>query len=146
MGPFFNVLLVEDDPSICLITEIALKIDPFIRVQSVDCGQEAIALASHGQVIFDTILLDVCLSDISGLAVMTALHETMGSSRPPIIIFTGRLHPELLDGYADAGAVAVIPKPFDPITLAQHLRQCARNHQDCDRWWSRSNPKGFARF
>ena len=148
MGPFFNVLLVEDDPSIRAISEIALKIDPFVRVQSVDCGCDAIGVASQGSVIFDAVLLDVCLPDMSGVDVMTTLDQSMGSNRPPIIIFTGFVRPQLLERYADAGAAAVIPKPFDPITLAQHLRHCVLNrHQACDRWWrTQLHPKGSANF
>ncbi|WP_431357995.1 response regulator [Sphingomonas glacialis] len=142
------MLLVEDDPSIRAISEIALKLDPFVRVESVDCGCDAIGAALQAPVVFDAILLDVCLPDMSGFEVMTSLDISMGSSRPPIIIFTGLVRPQLLELYADAGATAVIPKPFDPITLAQHLRHCVLNrYQNCDRWWkTQLHPKGSANF
>lgn len=147
MEAIFHALLVEDDPSIRVIAEIALQIDPFIKVHSVTCGQEALLMASHGLVVFDAVLLDIGLPDMSGFDVMTSLNESMGSSRPPIIIYTGRVRATILDSYADAGAVAVISKPFDPITLAQRLRQCVRNrHRDCDRWWAPAHPKGLASF
>ncbi|MGY2734007.1 response regulator [Sphingomonas sp. UYP23] len=117
-----NVLVVEDDRHIAAIIEVSLRLDPGIAVQVVDTGTDAIETLIHGVMTFDLILLDGTLPDMSGqqLAQIIARHPRLATV--PIIILTAALSTEKLDAYRATGVLAVMTKPFDPLTLARDLR------------------------
>ncbi len=135
------VLAIEDDPNIRGIIELSLHLDPFIVVRIVASGWEGIEEVERSPVRFDLILLDALLPDMSGVALIEALHADPRARKTPVIALTAMRTGGALDRLADAGVIAVMEKPFDPIGLADRLRShLARRGGSCDRWWAKARP------
>jgi CheY-like chemotaxis protein len=115
-----QVLHVDDEPDIREVAEISLGLDPNFRVRSCDSGSEAVAIAAEWQP--DLILLDVMMPVMDGPATLVRLREDVRTARIPVVFMTARAQAREVDRFRSLGAVGVIPKPFDPMTLAASVR------------------------
>lgn len=108
-----NVLLVDDDRMIRQIGSRALQRLGGHDVLAVGTGREALEFGDG----VDVILLDVFMDGMDGPETLRLLREAGVTA--PVVFLTGRSDdPEALMAL---GAVGVIPKPFDPSTLASKL-------------------------
>jgi CheY-like chemotaxis protein len=116
----FRVLHVDDEPDIREVVEISLGLDPDVLTQSCASGQEAlVAAADWAQ---DIILLDVMMPVMDGPATFAHLRENPRTSSIPVVFMTARAQGYELERFRSLGAAGVIPKPFDPMTLAASVR------------------------
>lgn len=116
-----NVLHVDDEPDIREVAAFALEMDPELSVRSVASGQEALeVLGSDAPV--DVVLLDVMMPELDGPGTLERLRQLRGHADTPVIFMTARAQSHELDRFLSLGAIAVIIKPFDPMTLGQQLR------------------------
>jgi CheY-like chemotaxis protein len=135
-----RILVVDDESAIRLICRVNLDSAGFETLEAGD-GETALSLASSGQP--DLILLDIMLPGMDGLEVAERLSTTPETRQIPIVFLTARATaPDELRGH-EAGGVAYIAKPFDPIlmteTVAAVLRRTRRGERDeLRREWERS--------
>ncbi len=115
-----RVLHVDDEPDIREVVEISLGIDPDLVSQSCASGQEALVAAADWAP--DIILLDVMMPVMDGAATFAHLRENPRTARIPVVFMTARARNCELDRFRSLGAAGVIPKPFDPMTLAASVR------------------------
>ncbi|WFF42275.1 response regulator [Salinicola endophyticus] len=121
MQALHRVLHVEDDPSIQEVARIALEVVGGMEVASCDNGQSALDKAAEWQP--DLILLDVMMPGIDGPTTLGKLREQAETREIPVIFMTAKVQPSELDHYRAIGALDVVIKPFDPMTLAAQLRE-----------------------
>ncbi|SMB84321.1 response regulator [Deinococcus hopiensis] len=121
-----RVLLVEDDPDIQAIALIALEDIGGLQVQTCDTGFEA--LERFPGFAPDLVLLDVMMPGLSGPETLMALRRLPGADRVPVVFMTAKVQKGEVEEYLNLGAVGVIPKPFEPMTLADELRTLAQAH------------------
>lgn len=119
-----RILHVEDEPDIREVVEISLSFDPDFVTQSCDSGQEALAIAADWSP--DIILLDVMMPVMDGPATLAQLQNNARTAEIPVVFMTARAQTHELDLFRSLGAVGVIPKPFDPMTLAATVRSYMR--------------------
>jgi CheY-like chemotaxis protein len=115
-----QVLHVDDEPDIREVAEISLGLDPDFRVRSCGSGSEALAVAAEWQP--DLILLDVMMPVMDGPATLVRLRDDARTAGIPVVFMTARAQAREVDRFRLLGAVGVIPKPFDPMTLAASVR------------------------
>ncbi len=116
-----NVLHVDDEPDIREVAAFALEMDPERVVRSVASGREALdVLGSDAPVA--VVLLDVMMPELDGPGTLERLRQLPGHAETPVIFMTARAQSHELDRFLSLGAIAVIIKPFDPMTLGQQLR------------------------
>lgn len=120
-----RVLYVDDEPDIREVVEISLSLDPDFVMQSCDSGQEALAIAADWSP--DLILLDVMMPVMDGPATLARLRDDAQTTGIPVVFMTARAQTRELDHFRSLGAVGVIPKPFDPMTLAASVRSYMRS-------------------
>jgi CheY-like chemotaxis protein len=113
-----RVLYVDDEPDIREIAEMSLSLDPQFDVRTAASGAEALSLAREWQP--DIILLDVMMPLMDGPAVLARLREQGHDT--PVVFVTARAQRSEIHSFATLDAKGVIAKPFDPITLAAHVR------------------------
>jgi CheY-like chemotaxis protein len=123
-----RILHVDDEPDIREVVELSLGLDPDITVRSCGSGREALAAAADWQP--DFILLDVMMPAMDGPETLVQLRGNARSANIPVIFMTARAQARELDRFRSLGAVGVIPKPFDPMTLAASVRSYVRPAQD----------------
>jgi CheY-like chemotaxis protein len=111
-----RVLHVDDEADIREVVEISLGFDPAFVTRSCSSGEEALAVALEWQP--DIILLDVMMPVMDGPATLLRLRENARTVAIPVVFMTARAQTRELDSFRTLGAVGVIPKPFNPMTLA----------------------------
>ncbi len=115
-----RILFVEDDPDIQTVARMALEAVGGFRVMPCSSGAEAlervVAFAP------DLILLDVMMPGMDGLATLEALRRLPEAAAIPVIFMTAKVQAQEVARYREVGAVEVIAKPFDPMTLPATVR------------------------
>jgi CheY-like chemotaxis protein len=125
--PLRRILLVEDDPDIQSIVVLALESLGGFQVGV--CGSAREALESAPSWAPDLILLDVMMPGCDGLATLSALRQTPSTAGVPVIFVTAKVQPHELARYREMGSLGVIPKPFEPETLPETIRELwSRQH------------------
>lgn len=116
-----EILHVDDEPDIREVAAMSLAIDPAIKVRSVRSGEEALEMLATGWRP-DVILLDVMMPDLDGPGTLQRLRNMPGHETTPVIFMTARAQASERVSFIDLGAIGVIIKPFDPMTLASQVR------------------------
>lgn len=115
-----KILHVEDDADIREIAKLALEMIGGLTVVQCETGAEAISAAPlHTP---DLFLLDMSMPDMDGVETMQALQKLPGMQNTPAIFMTARAQTKEHEALVASGAVAVITKPFDAMTLADEIR------------------------
>lgn len=114
-----RILLVDDEPDIRMIATKALEAIGGFTVQTCCDGDEALQKAPD----FDPelILMDVMMPGKDGPATVQELRQIKQLSNTPIVFMTARVQRNEIEEYFSLGAADVIPKPFDPMALAQQI-------------------------
>ena len=102
-----RALLVEDDPTMALLTKQVLEQEGF-AVDHAATGNDAQTLAFVNE--YDAIVLDLALPDRNGLTVLQALRKEGRST--PVIVLTGSSDSASTVRSLDAGADDYITKPI----------------------------------
>jgi CheY-like chemotaxis protein len=115
-----KILYVEDDDDIRTIATMALELVGKFEVRACKSGEEA--LAALEDFAADLILLDVMMPGMDGPTTLARLREQPRGARIPAIFMTAKVQPNEVDSLKGLGAIDVVTKPFDPMTLADTLR------------------------
>lgn len=118
--PLRRVLAVDDDPDILAVVGLALRTLGGLDVVTAPSGTDALALLAKEQ--FDLVLLDVMMPGIDGLETLQAIRENPATCHLPVVLMTARVKLYEHGAEQPAGVLAVIPKPFDPVTLPRKLQ------------------------
>lgn len=113
-------MLVEDDPDIAVLARIA--IEEFGGLQFVHHASGPEALRSIAADPPDLLLLDYRMPGMNGAEVMSAVRATEAGRNLPIVFMTASLMPRHVERLRELGALDVLAKPFDPLTLADRLK------------------------
>ncbi|KPQ29019.1 MAG: Response regulators consisting of a CheY-like receiver domain and a winged-helix DNA-binding domain [Marinobacter excellens HL-55] len=119
-----KVLYVEDDPDIRAIAELALQDVGGFEAALCSSGQQALEVAPEFGP--DLILLDVMMPEMDGPETLNKLRNFPETRSTPVIFMTARIQSSEIEEYLALGAIGVIPKPFDPMTLADDIRHLVR--------------------
>lgn len=122
-----RLLYVEDEPDIQAIARLALVAVGGFTVEVCSSGEEALRRAPEFRP--DLILLDVMMPGMDGPSTLRALRELPALVATPAVFMTAKVQPAEIAQFKSLGALDVIAKPFDPMTLPDAVRQI----------WSRRN-------
>lgn len=115
-----RILYVEDDPDIQAIAVMVLETIHGFILESCSSGSEALQKAVQFKP--DLVLLDVMMPGMDGPETLKGLRCFPELATTPVVFMTAKVQPQEVEGYLDLGALGVIAKPFDPMTLADELR------------------------
>ena len=115
-----RILYVEDEPDIQVVARLALEALGGYTVEICSSGSEAISRAPD--LMPQLILLDVMMPGMDGPTTLGKLREISQFANTPVVFMTAKVQPAELAGYKALGAVDVIAKPFDPMTLAAQVQ------------------------
>lgn len=115
-----RILYVEDEPDIRLIVQIALEDLAGFILKSCSNGNEAIAEVEAFKP--DIILLDVMMPGLDGPATLNELRKLPTVKNIPVIFMTARIQEKEIAQYKVMGITDIISKPFEPLSLADTLR------------------------
>ncbi|WP_374405183.1 response regulator [Pelagerythrobacter sp.] len=115
-----RILYVDDEADIREIAEMALSLDPAFEIRTCGSGHEGVDAARAWQP--NLILLDVMMPELDGPGVLRILRDDDRTYAIPVVFITARTQAQEVAHLRDLGARGVIAKPFDPMTLAQQVR------------------------
>ncbi len=120
------VLLVDDEPDIRALGEIALGEVGTFEVRTAASGEAALE-AARAQAP-DVILLDFMLPDMDGPEVLERLRADPATAAIPVVFLTAKAGRAQDAALRAQGAQGVLPKPFSPMTLASELLAILDGH------------------
>jgi CheY-like chemotaxis protein len=121
MSQLSKILYVEDEPDIQTVAKIALEAVGGFTVCTCSSGQEALSKVLAFAP--DLILLDVMMPGMDGPAALKALKAMPELASTPFVFMTAKVQPSEVEYFKSLGAVDVIPKPFDPMTLSEKVEE-----------------------
>ena len=115
-----RILYVEDEPDIQMVARLALETLGGFTLEICSSGKEALDKISAFQP--QLMLLDVMMPGMDGPTTLGELRKLPQFSTTPAVFMTAKVQTSEVAGYKAIGAVDVIPKPFDPMTLSTQVQ------------------------
>jgi len=116
-----RVLYVDDERDIREVAALSLGLDGALEVKTCASGREALAIAASWKPAL--ILLDVMMPEMDGPETLQRLKADEGTASVPVVFITAKTQAHEVAHFLAIGAEGVIPKPFDPMTLAEETRR-----------------------
>lgn len=116
-----RILCIDDDPDIRALLEIALSTVAGFDVLACSSAEEALKHIRGFQP--DLVLLDVVMPGRDGPETMHALRRHDDGCEYPTVYFTGLADADANARLEASGAIAIIAKPFDPLSLGEEIRE-----------------------
>jgi len=120
MSELERILYVEDEPDIQAVAKLALESVGGFVLHVCSSGSQAIEEAEEFAP--QLILLDVMMPGMDGPTTMKELRKIDSLAKVPVIFMTAKVQTNEVAEYMEMGAVEVIAKPFDPMTLSDTIR------------------------
>ena len=115
-----RILYAEDEPLIQAVAKLALEKVGGFEVLICSSGTEALEkVAAFAP---DLILLDVVMPGLDGPATLQRLRLDPSTANIPVVFLTANAQPAEVAHYISLGAMDVVAKPFNPMTLAAKIR------------------------
>lgn len=120
-----SVLVVDDDPMVCVAIEVCLQRQGF-DVTVADGGEAG--MRALEQATFDVMLVDVFMPHMRGFEAIRVFHERAPDI--PVIAMSGYAFanadraPDFLRMTIELGASACLRKPFTPQALLAAVNEC----------------------
>ena len=115
-----SILYVDDEEDIREVVALSLQLDSGLDVAIAASGADALRYLETR--IPDLVVLDVMMPGLDGPGTLLQMRERPETAAIPVIFLTAKVRRDEVDRFHALGAIGVIAKPFDPMTLAQQLR------------------------
>ena len=116
-----HIFLIEDEADIRAVATIALEQVGGLSVTGYTSGEEVLRQLEKATP--DLILLDVMMPGMDGPEVLGRLQNMAPAKDIPVVFMTAKVQPQEVAHFKSLGAVDVIAKPFDPMTLAEQIKE-----------------------
>ena len=120
-----SILHVDDEEDIREIAKISLESIGGLEIVQCASGQEALEVAPKLDP--DIFLLDVMMPSMTGIELLKKLRKLEQFATTPIIFMTAKVHGSEITELMNLGAVAVIKKPFDTVTVSGEIIEIWRS-------------------
>ncbi len=121
-----RILVVDDDPMICMAIEVCLERHGF-EVTIADGGETG--LRALEDVVFDLMIVDIFMPHMRGFESIRIFHER--APTVPLIAMSGYAFanldspaPDFLRMALELGAARCLRKPFAPVALLAVVNEC----------------------
>lgn len=118
-----KILLAEDDQNISTIAKLALESIGGHEVHVANDGEIALRRITSEK--FDLIMLDEMMPKMNGIKVCEEYSKWAGRIAPVIFMSANVQKEKVLP----EAAIGFIPKPFDPMTLAQQIADIYKGYE-----------------
>lgn len=115
-----KILYAEDEDDIREIAVLAIESIGGFEVANCNSGEHVVELAKSFKP--QLILLDVMMPVMDGPATLKVLKQNEDLKHIPVIFLTAKIMDKEIQSFKDMGAIDIISKPFDPMTLAEQIQ------------------------
>ena len=116
-----KILIIDDEDDIRKIARLSLSRVGGMEVVDASNGPDGVRKAESERP--DAILLDVMMPGMDGPATLAMLRAGEATCKIPILFLTAKAMTTEIERLRALGALAVLTKPFDPMSLAKEVRQ-----------------------
>ena len=116
-----KILYVEDEPDIQMIARVALENVGGFELLVCSSGAEAVEKAAAFAP--DMFLLDVMMPGMDGPTTLAELRKIPQLAKTPVMFMTAKVQPQEIEFLKSLNVAEVIAKPFDPMGLANNMRE-----------------------
>ena len=120
-----RILCVDDEEDILQVAKLSLEMVGGFEVTLCHGSRGAVAEARDFRP--DLVLLDVMMPEMDGPTTFTHLRADEVAAGIPVVFMTAKVQPSEVQHYLDLGAIGVVSKPFDPMTLPQEIQEMWKN-------------------
>jgi CheY-like chemotaxis protein len=120
MAELKKILYVEDEPDIQMIARVALENVGGFELLVCSSGAEAVEKAATFDP--DLFLLDVMMPGMDGPTTLLELRKIPQLAKTPVMFMTAKVQPQEIEFLKSLNVADVIAKPFDPMGLANNIR------------------------
>ncbi|MCQ8102674.1 response regulator [Methylomonas sp. SURF-2] len=121
-----KILYVEDDRDIQTVAKMAMEMLGGFQLEVCDDGYQALEKAPAFQP--DLFLLDMMIPGMTGIQTLDQLRALPGLREVPAIFMTAKIQNHEIEDYKRQGVLGLIPKPFDPMALANDINSIWQLH------------------
>jgi CheY-like chemotaxis protein len=122
-----SILVIEDSVHMRMLIRDILEREGYMIVEA-ENGTQALQMVSTD--VFDAIILDLIMPDISGLKILKYLKDR--GSDCPVIIVTAHLQENVREHCLQLGAAAFINKPFSKDELRHEVKRLVDLRRNTD--------------
>jgi PAS domain S-box-containing protein len=115
-----TVLVIEDDPSVRALAARLLKHFGY-DVVIADDGYAGVAAFQDQPSAIDCVLLDMSMPHMDGWQTLQAIQRIRPDAR--VVLMSGHDEQEIASQFAGLTLASVLPKPFSPAMLREHMRR-----------------------
>ncbi len=114
------MLVVDDDPMVTRLVRINLELEDF-QVEEAWDGNTAIRMMRENPP--EILVLDIMMPRMDGWEILRRVREDPGLKDMPVVLLTAKVQDEDMARGWRMGADGYITKPFNPVGLADILRE-----------------------
>lgn len=115
-----KILIIDDEGDIRRIARLSLTRIGGMEVVEAESGGEGVQKAVEEKP--DCVLLDMMMPAMDGPSTLMALKNHPSTAEIPVIFLTAKAMPAEIERLKLMGALGVLTKPFDPVTLPVQIR------------------------
>ncbi len=115
-----TIFYAEDDDILRKLVPASMTQSGEFNVRSFPNGRELLEATELEMP--DLVLIDVRMPEMGGVEAVTKIRERDDLADLPVIFMTTAVLPEEVAQYRELGALAIIPKPFDPIGIVNEVK------------------------
>lgn len=119
-----KALIIDDEDDVRQVIRLSLGRVGGMDVVDASSGSAGVRLAAETRP--DFILLDLMMPEMDGVETFGRLREDERTASIPVIFLTAKAMPSEIERLRRLGALEVVVKPFNPMTLADQLREILR--------------------
>lgn len=123
-----NILVVDDEPSIVQLLQLALQAMGFKNVETANSAINALEKIEKSEAPVDCFLVDIQMPEMDGMELCKALREMPSYRRTPILMLTAMSDRDYIEQSFTAGANDYIMKPFEIDDLVSRVKSAAHLH------------------
>lgn len=116
-----KILYIDDDADIRELVALSLELEASFLIKTARSGCTGLDIAR--EFLPDLILLDVMMPEMDGPTTLAIAQSDPKLLMTPVVFITSRSQPHQVSYLLSLGALGVIPKPFDPLTLSEQVLQ-----------------------
>lgn len=115
-----TIFYAEDDGILRNLVPVSMMQSGEFQVRTFCNGREILEAVETETP--DLVLIDARMPEMGGVEAVTKMRERDDLAELPVIFMTTAVLPEEVAQYRELGALAIIPKPFDPLGIANEVK------------------------
>jgi CheY-like chemotaxis protein len=111
-----RILALDDEAGVRELTSLSIRRTTAWQEEIADAGEDGLRSATSRQP--DATFFNVQMPNRYGPSVLRHMQTNSLLANLPVLFFTGNMRPADTELPSGLGVTAILPKPFDPLTLA----------------------------